>query len=437
MKSLSSFIASTLLLFLFTVSVSAQVYDHNVEISPADMVRELRADGKIPVLEAILDAKLDQSVQDPILREALKARFHYALENGDPDSLARFPLVPLAKMKEMRGLFQMEDQGNAPSEKEKVEGDLATVMAAMEVSEWKPEVLHEALPELKKGELMDESITPEKRLESMKVARVLSALANGNGSFVNLNGKKIENPEAFFTELLGTGHRVALRSERTHANFVSFIYKGKSVRWPGWLATGIPMGNFQQFVVPMGHSQIVYDISGPTVNARVKFFLGLSGVGFYPGIERRPGWAGLKLVYTLDSDDVLVRGELLAGLKLTSLYTQRILKERATGVPNAAKDGYGYLGVCNDSVALMEKQVGRVVTSFPLLRAPELDVLAPVDELDEPLRSLAKDSSPSVDKKDMARRILEMNPFDLSSDSYIDQALKDQMNLLDSMKESL
>lgn len=435
MKIISGFIASSIL--FFTATVSAQVYDHNVEISPADMVREIRADGKIPVLEAILDAKLDQSVEDPVLREALKQRFHYVLENGDPDSLARFPLVPLSRMSEMRDLFQMEDQGKTRTGKEKFGGDFAAVMGAMEVSEWKPEVVHEAMPELLRGELMDESISHETRIESMKVARLLTALAAGNGSYVQFNGKKIESPAAFFEELLATGHRVALRSERTHANFVSFIYKGKSVRWPGWLATGIPMSPVSQFVVPMGHSQIVYEISGATVNARVKFFLGVSGVGFYPGIERRPGWAGLKLLYRLEASDLADRGEMLEGLRIAGVYTQRILKESAQDIPNAAKDGYGYLGVCNDSVALMEQQLGRTVTSFPLLRAPELDALGPVDELDGPLRALAKDSSVDVDKKDMARRILDMNPFDLSSDFFIDQNLKDQMNLLDSMKTSL
>jgi hypothetical protein len=46
------------------------------------------------------------------------------------------------------------------------------------------------------------------------------------------------------------------------------------------------------FTIPVGHSQHAWRISGPVVDTRVTFFLGIKGAGFFGQTDQRPAWSG-------------------------------------------------------------------------------------------------------------------------------------------------
>ncbi len=107
----------------------------------------------------------------------------------------------------------------------------------------------------------------------------------------------------------------------------------------------------------------------------------------------------------------------------------RISTERSTIAAGRPADGYGYLGVCNDSNATIEHATRGTITTFPLMRAAELDSLPPLgDGLDATVRALPKDGDGLANKQDALRRALAMQPF--ASDSPLlgwDPALAAQL----------
>jgi hypothetical protein len=76
-------------------------------------------------------------------------------------------------------------------------------------------------------------------------------------------------------------------------------------------------------------------------------------------------------------------------------------------------DGYGYVGVCNDSNTTIELATRGTISAFPLLRAKELDAQPDLDDgLDAAVRALPKDGDGLPDPHDALRRAVAMQPFD-------------------------
>ena len=224
-----------------------------------------------------------------------------------------------------------------------------------------------------------------------------------------------------------TGHRIEVRNERTYANFIALTYEGRDVIWPVWLDTGEQVGA-QPLLVPTGHSHHAWRIVGPEVNARVMFYLGISGAAFFSQVGRRPAWCGEIVTDSASTADPAELEHVLATLDGAAAYLRRIRVERTTVAAGLPADGYGFVGVCNDSNAAIEHLTRGTITAFPLMRAAELDDAEPLDDgLDSTLRALPHDGDVAPAREDVLRRVLLMTPHDLDSQDLPDEDLRAQL----------
>jgi hypothetical protein len=93
-------------------------------------------------------------------------------------------------------------------------------------------------------------------------------------------------------------------------------------------------------------------------------------------------------------------------------YLRRNRVERDTVAQGLPADGYGYVGVCNDSNTTVEYATRGTISAFPLLRAKSLDDEADLnDGLDDTVRTLPKDGDGLPDPADALRRAVLMQPF--------------------------
>jgi hypothetical protein len=101
--------------------------------------------------------------------------------------------------------------------------------------------------------------------------------------------------------------------------------------------------------------------------------------------------------------------------------------ERSTVAAGMPADGYGYVGVCNDSNTTVEYATRGTITAFPLLRAKALDAPDLGDGLDDAMRALPKDGDGLVDPADAMARALAMQPFPDGSPRMWDAVLGAQI----------
>jgi hypothetical protein len=120
------------------------------------------------------------------------------------------------------------------------------------------------------------------------------------------------------------------------------------------------------------------------------------------------------------------RGDLHALTRPAYLRRNRI--ERTTVAAGKPADGYGYVGVCNDSNAAIEHVTKSTITTFPLLRAAQLDQQADLgDGLDATIKGLPNDGDGIVDPMDALRRAVAMQPFPDGSPLMFDAKLGTQI----------
>jgi hypothetical protein len=146
------------------------------------------------------------------------------------------------------------------------------------------------------------------------------------------------------------------------------------------------------------------------------FYLGISGAAFFAQNQVRPEWTG-EVLAPASTDAV-------ATLDWAARYLARNRVERATVAAGLPADGYGFVGVCNDSNAVIELATMGTLSAFPLLRAASLDTEAPLgDGLDDILHALPHDAD-NNDPPDAIRRIAAMTPARCAWDPHLDVQLK-------------
>jgi hypothetical protein len=383
------------------------------------------------MLESLVKARVDDFVPDVAARRVLMAKWEEIRRKGDFAQLDRFPVVPLNQVSKFRPA--LGGLGGAPDKIESplVKGRLEDIFGECRELASLPKPVSPKLPMMTNGHFPDGGLGLCDQDRSIKFARVLNALVESNGSEVVVAGKRVRSVQKLFETLVASGHRIEMRNERTYANFLSLNWGDQPVIWPVWLDTGLKTKDGRDVVVPTGHSQHTFLIEGPLMRAEVAFFLGTSGVGFFPQVGERPAWTGLRASYTFDSDkdaDRIYRAADYAGR-----YYRRLRKEAQEIVPDLPSGGYGYVGVCNDSNAVLEKVDNGTVTAFPLMRAAELDQKSRgSDGLDEILRALPKDSKDFPRTKENLRRVLQMTPFESLDDTDLhDEELRKVLKSLE------
>jgi hypothetical protein len=119
---------------------------------------------------------------------------------------------------------------------------------------------------------------------------------------------------------------------------------------------------------------------------------------------------------------------LLATVDAAATYLRRTRIERTTVAQGMPADGYGFVGVCNDSNAIIELATKGTVSAFPLLRAKSLDDSPDLgDGLDATIKALPNDGDGIADSRDALRRAVAMQPFPDGSPLMWDAALGAQI----------
>ncbi len=395
-----------------------------------ELLTELRDQGQLEALVAMLSMKLDELVPDPIMRETMRANLEGIAASGDFSGLARFPMIPLRQVGTLRpALGQLPE--SEPAEEVVLEGELMALLGPCNAQRAEPAPVHASIPGLAQGHYPHRALTDCQVSQSQGMARVLSALGANNGSVVTFLGREARTPRELMAALIAEGHSVEVRNERTYANFIALVYQGRDVIWPVWLDTGEEVGG-HPLMVPTGHSHHAWRIEGPNVNARVMFYLGISGAAFFAQVGMRPAWCG-EIVTDGGHTGQGEVDHVLATFDAATSYLQRIRTERGTVAAGMPADGYGYLGVCNDSNAVLEYVTRGTITAFPLLRAADLDDAEQLgDGLDEVLRTLPHDGDAAPARDDLLNRVLLMTPHDLDSPDMPDQMLAAQLQAVQS-----
>lgn len=374
-------------------------------------------------------AELAQLVQDPATAQQLGDELDGILADPDLTGLERFPTLPLSGLADVRPALGLIPS-STPDPDAVVTGDLEQLLGACEPDRALPAEASAELPGVRYGQFPSDTLSPCQFAHADKLAHVLTSLAADNGSSITFRGETITTPRQLFIALVDSGHTVQVRNERMYANFLSFIVGDADLIWPVWLDTGLQLSSGDSFTIPVGHSQHAWRISGPVVNTRVTFFLGISGAGFFGQTDARPAWSGMStssdVTITSNNDDSY--GYLLDTLDAASEYLRRNRVERSTVAAGYPADGYGYVGVCNDSNTTVEYATRGTISAFPLLRARSLDGEADLgDGLDDAVRALPKDADGLPDRADALRRAVLMQPFPDGSPLMFDAELGRQI----------
>lgn len=348
----------------------------------------------------------------------------------DFTKVERFPLLSAAHIlaNAQEGLAKYEGE---PLKKPEIKGgELFALLGDCTIDRKAlPPLLDPEFPGIRYGHFSSHTLSNCTIKHSQKFSEILTALAAGNGSFITAFGAQIETPQELLQVLMDHGYYIEMHNMVTYANFISLTASDETyVQWPAWIQVPFATpGSKEGFAVPMSHTHYDWRIFGPGLNVRSSFFLGISGVGFWAETDERPAWTGgyySRATYTTKRN----RREILEAVTLASTYLKRILAERG----KMMGDGYGVLGICQDSQAIIEKTLFNTVSNYPLMRWNKFDTEPVVkDTLDPVLSTLPKDSSVNTqdlsDKNyqaDVLCRVLKSTPHALDSAFIPDEALR-------------
>lgn len=407
------------------------------------MMGKLRAAERGKILRS-LEKQIRHVVPDPKTHGPILERLKKIEEEKDWNALERFPTFPPPnKIKQFRPLLDGFKQTQSAASSPIVTELTSYIQSGTTDRDQKGDLLLSSPYEVRYGHYNSQTIAKEILDQSPKVSELLNSLSLHEQSLVTFKDPKqskqyeIRSPKDFFDFLIQTGHQIELREERTYANFLALEFQNKYSQIPVWMNTGIKLPDGTELKVPLSHSHLSWHIKGPLVNARVAFFLGLYGVGFFPQTDERPAWTGLVTKQSFSSDngnqDLILRSA-----EAAQAYMQRIKIEKEKIDGGLPADGYGTLGVCNDSTTAMLARLGIQSESsypFPLVRSSRLPDVG-TGAWEQVFKQLPKDTElTQADLQDEPRRklllcrILATTPYPLDSPYFPDEELRRQLKL--------
>jgi len=402
-----------------SLAVTCEAACYRAQLDQKSFVQMLQQSG---VAGQLAKGEIAKLVPDQATADALGMQLDQILADPNLTGVDRFPLISLASVATVRPALGAIS-AKAPDPDKVVTGDLMQLLGECSPDRSLPADIDPRMPGVKYGQFPSKTLSPCQFAHAGKLAQVLTSLAAQNGSSVTFQGKTISSPRELFEALIASGHTIEVRNERMYANFLSMIVGDRDLIWPVWIDTGIALSTGDSFTIPVGHSGHAWRISGPVVNTRVMFYLGISGAGFFGQTDQRPAWSGTIAGYS-STDPELVG----ASADVAAEYLRRNRVERMTVAAGMSADGYGYVGVCNDSNAAVEYATRGTITTFPLLRAKALDSEADLgDGLDDVMRTLPKDGDGITDTVDALTRAVDMQPFPDGSPLMWDSVLGAQI----------
>ncbi len=340
---------------------------------------------------------------NPAALEAVNAIRQEVLKRN-PAFGDRFPTLPdFATLDHVRELLTMMGDGNKSTspllDKNLVWEERLLVYRKLPKPD--PEIVDPRTPHIRYGHFMSPTVSDEMVAQNQALAEVMTLLSLSKGHVVEFPAgprasEKVTSLGALIELLWSTGHRIQIRDERSFANFLAFTWHDKYIRWPAWFRTGLYLSPKEEILFPLPHSQFVFQIRGPEINARVNFFLGMTGAAFFPHFdELRPQWTGFASVNQLTDSNELHKPLIKEAFRAAEIYLRRNKWEYPRFAKKFPADGYGYLGVCNDATAAIERILFKKTSFYPLFRSPELTELSRRDDgLDPIFDILPNDSLP-------------------------------------------
>jgi hypothetical protein len=201
--------------------------------------------------------------------------------------------------------------------------------------------------------------------DSQRLADVLNRLSlNGADGYatagVTIRGKAANSPEELVKALVASGHSVEVYDARYFANFGHFHYKGQDVMMPFFVNTQMVVpGTKRMLLVPVSHAEYEWKVRGPRVNADVSWYFGIDGKAEFRTMDTLDQvWVMVRHAHTYTGADAVEVTRLVG--KMTLAYVHEHVAR-----PTLPFGGYYALGVCQDSVAAIEKKMTGAVTLFP------------------------------------------------------------------------
>ncbi len=363
-----------------------------------EMLRRLQAGVGAEQLDALLATGIAAFFPEPNSAAAVDAQIRAALAG---ESQGPFPILPLAAAGSAQPILERPDHEAVAPEPVTFELDeLLTRGCTPTRSSLSP--VHATLPQVTTGSRSDYTLGDCELQRAQDFASVLNNLALDNGSKVVGPDRDYESVEEVVVALLDAGHHIRAENSRYYADFLGLYYDGIAVAAPVWLDTGIELSGGGTFALPAPHTHHTIYVTGPLVNATIMYYMGVSGGVSFRAVESsRAPWTGERVLYDYDSAQ---DADEVVKLFVTAARLRKVWTERGAGLPAL---GYGKLGVCNDSTAVIEQDLEGTVTIFPLAQ-PGVEG-APADVVDQLLAELPSDLD-GFDAADAAQRIRDTLP---------------------------
>lgn len=201
--------------------------------------------------------------------------------------------------------------------------------------------------------------------ESQRLADVLNrlslnALDGAPKATAELAGKNATTPQALIQALTDSGHTVVVWDARYFANFGHFHYKGQDVMMPFWVSSQIKIpGTQRTLLIPVSHAEYEWEIRGPKINADVSWYFGVDGKAEFRTMDTLDqSWVLGRHAHEYRSADAVEVTRLVGVMTVAYMHQHHAHPELPFG-------GYYTLGVCQDSVAAIEKKMTGHATLFP------------------------------------------------------------------------
>ncbi|GAC1575912.1 MAG: hypothetical protein NVS3B20_07550 [Polyangiales bacterium] len=334
------------------------------EISLSDAITGLvKAHGQAKV-ETALDQLIVAKFPNPVVAAPIRAQIHQLV--SDPQRAAKFPTVPFAALRLAPAILDRTGGPDTPLPSA-VTFDLHDLKADCHPTRTRLTPIAADLPELQTGWLTDQSIDDCTLARAENFAAVLNNLALENGSKVVSGGETYTDIARVINALIRGGHTIQVEVKSYNANFTDIFYNGVSVAAPVWIDTGIKTHEKVSgtLLLPAAHAGYTMRVAGPQLNAEVEFFFGLKGgVAFRAQTSiPRARWEG---GHVLSSYDSRTHAQKVVD---TFHFAGQLRKKWTLAGASLPDGGYGSLGVCLDSVAVVQTLVGEHSALFPLTRA--------------------------------------------------------------------
>jgi hypothetical protein len=371
------------------------------------VVAAILKDQEKNAVQQALDGWVSKLFPEPEVGELLRGQL--AAFVADPEKAGPFPVVPLSLLGKAQGIFEGVVHAEAPAP-----GPVVFDLKALQqqCAPVKPALapISPSFPDLQRGGLPDESVEDCTLARAQALADVLNNLALGNGSKVVDGDAEYTTPASVAEALLASGHSIQVMSKVFFADFLGLYYKGQSVAASVWIDTGVALPGGGTAKIPAPHAGYTVLVEGPLVKANLEFFLGTDGGTRFRAWSSLPraSWQGGRVLTSFDGakDKERVIAFFDKAGKLRKKW-----QEEGASLP---LQGYGTLGVCNDSVAVLQGVVEKTPTTlFPLAHR---EVTAQNDEFDVVLAKLPRDLSGALDPS-AKERVIGSLPFASASEA--------------------